>query len=261
MRLFIQLSLILLVNFLANSAIAADAVVTTINGQAIKQAWLDAVRQDSQDGGRKLDDKAILSLLMRNELLAQEAIRLGIEKRPDFVAREEIRHRELLATLLINDNVKNNPISESMLKTEYENFKTMVGDKEYSARHIQLQTEAEARDVIAQLAKGADFAKLAKEKSRDTGSKDTGGSIDWFTRNAIKPPLGEAASKLQKGLFTTMPIQSSVGWHVLKLEDVRDFKAPAYDKVKEQLRNHLRQQQIAKLVESLRVKAKIEVGK
>lgn len=251
---------LLLATLLPHASQAADTAAT-VNGQPVKQAWVDAVRQDAHDAGRKPDDKAILSLLLRNELLAQEAMRLGIDKRPDFAAREEIRQRELLATLLINDTLKNTPISEDMLKTEYENFKKMMGTKEYSARHIQLQTEADAREVIAKLAKGADFSKLAKEKSLDPATRDNGGAIGWFARNAITPPLGDAAAKLQKGLFTTVPLQSRAGWHVLKLEDVRDFQPPAYDKVKEQLRNRLKNQQIARLVESLRGKAKIEASR
>jgi peptidyl-prolyl cis-trans isomerase C len=261
MRTPVYSIILLLATLLPQASQAADTVTATVNGQPVKQAWVDAVRQDAQNAGRKPDDKMILSLLLRNELLAQEATRLGIDKRPEFAAREEIRHRELLATLLINDTLKNTPVSEDMLKAEYENFKKMMGTKEYSVRHIQLQTEAEAKEVIAQLAKGADFIKLAKEKSMDQATRDNGGALGWVTRSAIIPPLRDEITKLQKEKFTTVPIQSRAGWHVLKLRDVRDFQPPVYDKVKEQLRNRLKNQQIAKLVESLRGKAKIEVAK
>jgi peptidyl-prolyl cis-trans isomerase C len=254
-------SIFLPLSLLVGTANAADAPVTTVNGQPLKQSWVEVVKQDFQQSANQADDKAVQALLLKNELLAQEAVRLGIDKRPEFAAREEIRHRELLANMLINDTLKNSPITEEMLKAEYENFKKQVGDKEYSARHIQLQTEAEAKDVIAQLAKGADFAKLAKDRSADTRSRDNGGSIGWFTKNALPSPLGEAAAKLQKGLFTTVPLQSPFGWHVLKLEDVRDFQPPSFEKVKDQLRNHLKQRQIARLVENLRSKAKIETVK
>jgi len=259
MRTPVNSIFLLLAALLPHAAHAAEPA--TVNGQAIKQAWVNVIHQDAQDGGGKPDDKAIVSILLRNELLAQEAIRLGIDKRTEFAARAAIRERELLANSLINDTLKNNPISEEMLKAEYENFKRMVGNKEYSARHIQLKSEAEAKEVIAQLAKGADFIKLAKEKSMDTSTRDNGGALGWVTPNSIIPPLGDAITKLQKEKFTTAPIQSRAGWHVLKLRDVRDFQPPAYDKVKDQLHNRLRNQQIAKLVESLRGKAKIEVGK
>lgn len=261
MRKFIVLMLAILASVLSATAYAADGVVATVNAQPVKQVWLDIIRKDAQELGRKVDDKLVLSNLIRNELFSQEAIRLGLDKQQDFTDREEIRRREVLANSLIADYIKKNPVDEAMLKAEYENFKARLGDKEYSARHIQLQTEAEAKEVIAQLAKGADFAKLAKEKSRDANTKDKGGLIGWFTKGGITPPLGDAASKLQKGLFTTVPLQSGAGWHVLKLEDVRDLQPPAYDKIKEQLRQRLGSQQVNKLIEELRAKAKIDIAK
>lgn len=261
MRTISVLMTAILALLLPHLAHAADNAAATVNAQPVKQEWVDIVRKDAQENGRRLDDAAILSTLIRNELLSQEAIRLGIGKQQDFAAREEMRRRELLANLLIKDHLKKNPVSEDMLKAEYESFKARLGDKEYSARHIQLKTEAEARDIIAQLGKGTDFAKLAKEKSQDTLTRDKEGHLGWFAKGAITPPLGDAASKLKKGQFTTTPLQSRAGWHVLKLEEVRDFQPPAYDRVKEQLRQRLRSQQIGKLVDDLRAKAKIEVAR
>lgn len=245
----------------ATTAYAADKSAATVNAQPVKQSWLDLARKDAQESGKTLDEQALLANFIRNELLSQESIRLGIDKQPGIAAREEIRRREMLAGLLINDHLKKNPITEDMLKAEYKNFKTQLGGKEYSARHIQFKTEDEAKDAIAQLAKGVDFARLAKEKSMDESSKDKGGLLDWVAPSALKPPLGEALSGLQKGLFTTVPLRTNDGWHVLKLEAVRDLQAPDYDKVKEQLRQRLRTQQIGKLVDSLRAQAKIEIAK
>lgn len=148
-----------------------------------------------------------------------------------------------------------------MLKEEYKNFKAQLGNKEYSARHIQVKTEEEAKEVIAQLAKGANFAKLAKEKSLDASTRNQGGQLDWVAKEALKPPLGDALSKLQKGLYNTMPLQTKEGWHVLKLEGVRDLKGPDYDKIKDRLRQRLMAQQIGKLVDKLRAQAKIEIAK
>jgi len=261
MRKLTVLMIAALASFFSHTAYAADVVAATVNAQPVKQAWLDIIRKDAQEAGKKVDDKLVLSNLIRNELLTQEAVRLGLDKQQDFIEREEIRRREILANRLINEYIKKNPADEAMLKAEYESLKQRLGNKEYSARHIQLQTEAEAREVIGQLAKGADFAKLAKEKSRDANTKDKGGLIDWFSKGGITPPLGDAASKLQKGLFTTVPLQSGAGWHVLKLEDVRDLQLPAYDKIKEQLRQRLGSQQVNKLIEELRAKAKIDIAK
>lgn len=261
MRKLAVLMIAALASFFSHTASAADVTLATVNAQPVKQAWLDIIRKDAQDSGKTIDDKLVLSNLIRNEVLFQEAIRLGLDKQQDFIEREEVRRREMLAGRLINEHIKKNPASEETLKAEYESFKSQMGDKEYSARHIQLQSEAEAREVIAQLAKGADFAKLAKEKSRDANTKDKGGLVGWFSKSGITPPLGVAASKLQKGLFTTVPLQSRAGWHVLKLEDVRDLQPPAYDKIKEQLRQRLASQQVNKLIEDLRAKAKIDIAK
>ncbi len=248
-------------SFITTAVLVADKPVATVNAQPVKQSWLDVARKEAQESGKTLDEQALLANFIRNELLAQEAIRLGIDRQPGFAAREEIRRRELLAGLLINEHQKKNPITEDMLKAEYKNFKTQLGGKEYSARHIQLKTEDEAKDVIALLAKGADFSKLAKERSLDSSTRDKGGLVEWVTQNALKPPLGMALSRLQKGLFTTVPLQTSDGWHVLKLEGVRDLQAPDYDKVKEQLRQRLRAQQIGKLIDGLRTQAKIDIAK
>jgi peptidyl-prolyl cis-trans isomerase C len=261
MRNLFLLAAAVLSTLLSFVAHAANDAPVTVNAQPVEKAWLDIAKQDAQRAGRKLDDKAALSNLIRIELLSQEAVRLGIDKRQDFAARQEIRRNELLANLLIDDYLKQNPISEDMIKAEYERFKARLGNKEYKARHIQLKTEQEAREVIAQLSKGADFAKLAKEKSQDNFSKDKGGELGWVAKGALIPPLGDALSKLQKGLFNTVPLQTNEGWHVLKVEDVRELKAPPYDKVKERLRQSLRTQQINELVQGLSTKAKIEFAK
>jgi len=217
--------------------------------------WVDIVKKDAREAGNTLDEQALVAALKANELLVNEAVRLGIDKQPDFAARLEMKRRELLAVLVVKDYLEKNPLDEKMLKAEYDRIKALAGDKEYSARHIQLKTEAEAKAVIAELAKGADFAKLAKEKSLDTASKDKGGLTGWVAKNMLKPPLGNALSKLQKGLYNTVPLQTEAGWHVMKLEGVRDLKFPAYDKIKEQLRQRLKAQQANRFVESLRTRA------
>src|SRR5665647_2080649 len=153
---------------------AADAAVATVNGKPIKQSLLDFIVKDAGSHGQKIDDNTrsiIVSKLISNELVYQEAQRQGLDKQSDFIAREELARRELLVNAYLQDYLKKNPVSEADTRSAYEKFKTEVGDKEYSARHILVATEAEAKDIIAQLAKGGDFAKIAKEKSKDTGSK------------------------------------------------------------------------------------------
>ena len=239
---------------------AADAAVATVNGKPIKQSLLDFIVKDAGSRGQKIDDNTrsiIVSKLISNELVYQEAQRQGLDKQSDFIAKEELARRELLVNAYLQDYLKKNPVSEADIKSAYEKFKTEVGDKEYSARHILVGTEAEAKDIIAQLAKGGDFAKIAKEKSKDTGSKDKGGDLGWFSPGGMVKSFGDAVVKLQKGLYTTVPVQTQFGWHVIKLEDIRDAQPPTYDKVKDNLQKQLQQRQLEKLLTDLRAKAKI----
>jgi len=244
----------------AQAADAAVAAVATVNGKPIKQSLLDFIVKDAGSRGQKIDDNTrsiIVSKLISNELVYQEAQRQGLDKQSDFIAREELAKRELLVNAYLQDYLKKNPVSEADIKAAYEKFKTEVGDKEYSARHILVATEAEAKDIIAQLAKGGDFAKIAKEKSKDTGSKDKGGDLGWFSPGGMVKSFGDAVVKLQKGLYTTIPVQTQFGWHVIKLEDIRDAQPPTYDKVKDNLQKQLQQRQLEKLLTDLRAKAKI----
>ena len=240
------------------SAIAGDAVAT-VNGKPIKQSLFDFIVKDATDHGQKVDDNVrdvIMSKLISSELVLQEAQKSGMDKKPDYLAKEELTRRELLVNVYIQDYMKNHPVSESDTKAAYEKFKTELGDKEYNARHILVASEAEAKDVIAQLNKGGDFSKIAKEKSIDPGSKEKGGDLGWFALGGMVKPFGEAVAKLQKGKVSD-PVQTQFGWHVIKLDDVRELKAPAYDKVKDNLQKQLGQRQLEKMLTDLRAKATV----
>ncbi|MFM1911114.1 MAG: hypothetical protein RJB18_505 [Pseudomonadota bacterium] len=241
------------------SAIAGDAVAT-VNGKPIKQSLFDFIVKDATDHGQKVDDNVrdvIMSKLISSELVLQEAQKSGMDKKPDYLAKEELTRRELLVNVYIQDYMKSHPVSESDTKAAYEKFKTELGDKEYNARHILVASEAEAKDVIAQLNKGGDFSKIAKEKSIDPGSKEKGGDLGWFALGGMVKPFSEAVSKLQKGKSSTEPVQTQFGWHVIKLDDIRELKAPPYDKVKDNLQKQLGQRQLEKMLTDLRAKATI----
>jgi peptidyl-prolyl cis-trans isomerase C len=254
----ITLLLIASLSFSA-SAIAGDAVAT-VNGKPIKQSLFDFIVKDATDHGQKVDDNVrdvIMSKLISSELVLQEAQKAGIDKKPDFIAKEELTRRELLVNVYIQDFLRNHPVSDADTKAAYEKFKIELGDKEYNARHILLGTEAEAKDVIAQLSKGSDFSKIAKEKSIDPGSKEKGGDLGWFALGGMVKPFGEAVAKLQKGKSSTDPVQTQFGWHVIKLDDMRELKAPAFEKVKDNLQKQLAQRQLEKMLTDLRAKATV----
>ena len=238
-------------------AVAADAA--TVNGKPIKQSLVDYTVKELTASGQKVDDNIraeLVNRLINIEVILQEAQKAGIDKTPDYIAKQELTNRELLKNAFLQDYITKNPVDDATVKAEYEKFKTQWGTKEYKASHILLKTEQEAKDVIAQLAKNGDFAKIAKEKSIDA-SKEKGGDLGWFPPARMVKPFADAVVKLQKGLYTTVPVQTQYGWHVVRLDDVRDAQPPAYDTVKEDLRTNLQRQKIANLVNDLRAKAKI----
>ena len=242
---------------------AADAVAT-VNGKPIKQSLMDYIVRDATARGQKVDDNVrnvIANKLISSELVIQEAQKQGLDKSADYQSKEDLMRRELLVNTYIESYIKKNPVSDAETKAEYDKLKQQMGDKEYSARHILVQTEQEAKDIIAQLGKGGDFAKIAKEKSKDPGSKDKGGDLGWFSPAGMVKPFADAVVGLQKGKITTAPVQSQFGWHVIKLEDSRAAQPPAYDKVKDGLQKQLQQQKLEKMLGELRSKAKIVPGK
>jgi len=255
----LALATMLLAGAFTLPASAADSVAT-VNGKPIKQSLYDYIVKDATARGQAIDDntrKLIIDKLVASELVYQEAQRQGLDKQPDYQAKEELTRRELLVNTYLQDYLKKNPVSEADIKAAYEKYKSEVGNKEYNARHILVATEGEAKDIIAQLGKGGDFAKLAKEKSLDPGSKEKGGDLGWFSPGTMVKPFSEAVTKLQKGSYTTTPVQTQFGWHVIKLDNVRDLQPPPYEKVRDGLQKQLQQRQLEKLLTDLRSKAKI----
>lgn len=248
---------------LAPSAFAAESVAT-VNGKQIKQSVYDYIAKDATARGQKVDaqvKEAIVNKLVDSELVYQEAQKLGLDKQADYVAREELARRELLTSAYLQDYVKKNPISDADTKAAYEQYKKAYGEKEFSARHILVKTEAEAKEIIAQLNKGGDFSKIAKEKSLDPGSKDKGGDLGWFSPATMVKPFSDAVAVLPKGSVSASPVQTQFGWHVIKLVDTRAAQPLPYEKVKEGLQKNLQQRNLEKMMADLRSKAKIDVSK
>jgi len=243
-----------------NPAFAEDKSAALVNGVSIPQARIDlrikAAAAQGQADSPELR-KAIREDMINVEVMAQEAAKLGLDKNADVVQQVELARQSVLVGAFVQDYAKNHPISEDQLKQEYDKLKTKLGNKEYSARHILVETEAEARDIIAQLGKKAKFEKLAA-KSKDAGSAAQGGSLGWAVPGNFVPEFANALLNLKKGEYTKEPVQSQFGWHVIKLDDTRDLKVPSFEEVKPQLQQRLQQQAIKKAIDELRAKAKIE---
>ncbi len=260
---FTQALIALTILSLAPTTFAADAVAT-VNGKQIKQSIYDYIAKDATSRGQKVDEEvknAIVNKLVDSEIVYQEAQKLGLDKQPDFIAREELARRELLTSTYLQDYVKKHPISDADTKAAYEQYKKSYGEKEYSALHILVKTEAEAKDIIAQLGKGGDFAKIAKEKSLDPGSKEKGGDLGWFSPATMVKPFSDVVANMQKGATSNSPVQTQFGWHVIKLVDTRAAQPMPYEKLKDGLQKNLQQRNLEKMMGELRSKAKVDIKK
>lgn len=243
-----------------NPAFAEDKSAALVNGVSIPQARIDlrvkAAAAQGQADSPELR-KAIRDDMINLEVMAQEAVKTGLDKNADVVQQVELAKQSVLVGAFVQDYVKNHPISEDQLKQEYDKLKAKLGNKEYNTRHILVETEAEAKGIIAQLGKKAKFEKLAA-KSKDTGSAAQGGSLGWAVPSNFVPEFANALLNLKKGEYTKEPVQSQFGWHVIKLDDTRELKVPSFEEVKPQLQQRLQQQSIKKAIDELRAKAKIE---
>ncbi len=256
----------LLIAIAAFSAVSLTPVAhaadpATVNGKPIKQEWVDFIMKDAQARGQKGKglEMAVINELIGSELAYQAATKEGFDKKTDIKTAAEIGRRKLVVNAFLADHMKKNPISDADTKAAYEQYKQELGDKEYKAQHILVKTEAEANDLLAQLKKGGDFKKLAKEKSLDPGSKTKGGDLGWFSPAGMVKPFSDAVKGLKKGKMVDAPVQTQFGWHVIKLNDTRATKVPSYDKAKEGLKRTLQQRKLEKLMLGLKEKAKIVV--
>ena len=246
---------------LAPTAHAQSGAVAKVNGVTIPQSRADTLIKEMTGQGRpdtpEMRD-AIKQELINREIVAQEAVKKGLDKRAEVVTQIDLQRQSVLINAYLQDYLKAHPINDDDVKKEYERVKATAGAREYKVRHILVENEDEAKQIIAQLKKGASFEKLAGEKSKDQGSKDRGGDLDWATPARYVPAFGEAITKLKKGQLTDAPVQTQFGWHVIRVDDERPSKFPAYDEVKPQIEQQLRQQTVNKAFTELRAKSKIE---
>jgi peptidyl-prolyl cis-trans isomerase C len=196
---------------------------------------------------------ALRDELNTRELLSREAKKKGLEKNNDVKAQMDLAAQTVLVRAYVAEWVKENPISDAMLRKEYDAIKSQIGDREYKVRHILVEKEDEAKDVIASLQKGDKFEKLA-ERSKDPGSKANGGDLDWNAPANFVKPFADAMIATPKGKFTAQPVQTQFGWHVILVEDIREAKVPSFDEVKPQLQQRMQGQILEAYFRDLRAK-------
>lgn len=239
---------------------AKNGPLATVNGVVISQKTAETFLAEQKTQGAADSPElrnAVREELIRRELLAQEAKKLGLDKKPDIAAQAELSRQAVYIRAYIQEFVKTHPIGDEQLKADYEKIKVQLGGSEYKSRHILVDKEDDAKTIIANLKKGAKFEELAKQ-SKDPGSKENGGDLGWSSGGSYVKPFSEALAKLEKGKYTETPVKTEFGYHVILLEDSRPLTPPAFDQIKPQLAQRAQQAQIEKMVTDLRAKAKVD---
>jgi peptidyl-prolyl cis-trans isomerase C len=238
----------------------ADAIAE-VNGQYIpKSALTDLEKEIATRGqGQTFPKDKLVEELVQRELLIQDAMKKQLDKTPEVIAQLENAKDTLLTQADLMDFLKKNPITDAEIKAEYDSKVGGQNGMEYKARHILVKTEDEAKAIIAALAKGADFAKLANKDSLDAKESQNGGELGWFNPKQMVPAFSKAVADMKNGETTKTPIQTQFGWHVIQKEDSRTQTPPPLDSVKEQLMPYLQRKKVQAMVKTLREQAKVEV--
>ena len=240
---------------------AAAQNVAIVNGKPVPKARVDMLAQQLAKAGRPVGPEMQGQLkdeVIAREIFMQEAQKRGLDASDDFKAQMELARQTILIRELFADQQKKNPVTDADVKAEYDKFVAANGGKEYKARHILVKSEDEAKKIIAELKKGAKFEDLAKKESKDPGSGANGGDLDWAAPSSYVPEFAQAMIKLKKGEMTQEPVKSQFGWHVIRVDDIRDAQLPKLEDVKPQIAQQLQQQRLAQFQEQLRKSAKVE---
>jgi peptidyl-prolyl cis-trans isomerase C len=249
------------------AAYADDKTVAVVNGVPIPKERLDYVVQTQVQQGQKDDEtlrKSVKDALIMREVLAQEAVKNGLDKDAQFQTQMDMAKQEFLIRAYFDEFLKSNPVTDEEMKAEYEKVKAQQSGngerKEYKARHILIKDEKKAKATLAEInkAKGKNFAALAKARSEDSGSKADGGALDWSDGSNYVKEFGEAMLKLKKGEYTRQLVKTQYGYHIIMMDDVRDMQFPAFDDVKERLYQQMMTQKRDQAMAALREKAKVE---
>lgn len=239
----------------------SDPVVAKVNGTEVKESDLKAAEEDIGSQMPPMSPEAkqdYLTTYVADMILvskAAEAKKLG--DTDDFKKKLALARTKLLMEALLQSEAKASVNDEAMKKVYAEAIKDLGNEQEVSARHILVESEDDAKAIAADLKKGGDFSAIAKEKSKDPGSKDSGGDLGFFGKDQMVPEFAEVAFKLDKGQISD-PVKSQFGWHVIRVDDKRTKQPPPFDQVKDQIENYVQRKAQADLIQKLRADAKIE---
>lgn len=250
----------LLVVLLVTAFPAMAQNLATVNGKAIPASKAEPFVKQALAQGQKDTPQLramIKDRLVGTEVLLQEAEKAGFSKNEDVKLQIEMARQQILIQSLMRAHVEKNPVSEADIKAAYDKWKSQNGDNEYHPFHILVEKEDDAKAIISKLKGGAKFEELAKQ-SKDTGSAGKGGDLDWVSQANVPPAFATALTSLKKGQFTETPVKTEVGFHVIKLDDVRPLKLPTLEEVKQQIGESLVQEKVQAYQQSLIKKATIK---
>ena len=241
--------------------IAQAQNIAVVNGKAVPKSRVDTLLQQAARSGQQLPPNAeqqARDQVVLREIFAQEAEKRGIAANADYRAQLELARQSILIRELFEDYRKKNPVTDAEAKAEYDKFKAQASGTEFRASHILVEKEDEAKALIAQIKGGAKFEDLAKKNSKDPGSGERGGDLDFAKPDAYVPEFGKAMAALKKGEMTQTPVKTQFGWHIIRLDDTRDAQFPPFDDVKAQLKQRLEQTKLQDFQENLRKSAKTD---
>ena len=250
---------VLLAAFAAAPAFAQNIAV--VNGTPIPKARADALIDQLVHQGQQNTPQlqmAVREELVNREILMQEALRRGLPNRPDIKAQIAVAQQTVVLRALIEDFVKNNTPTDAEVTARYNALIKDAGGKEYHLHHILVDNEQQAKDLIAKIKAGASFEDLAKQFSKDPGSGKNGGDLDWSDPKAYVPEFADAATHLQKGQMTDTPVHTQFGWHIIRVDDVRNITPPPLEQVRPQIVQQIQQGKLQAFEEGLRKNAKIQ---
>ncbi|WP_046112321.1 peptidylprolyl isomerase [Aquincola tertiaricarbonis] len=256
-----QLSL-LAAALVALPMVAGAQNVAIVNGKAVPKARVEALMTQATRGGEQprtpeLEARVKEEVVLR-EIFAQEAEKRGMAQTADYKSQMELARQSILIRELFTDFQKKNVVSDADAKAEYDKFKAQSAGQEFRARHILVETEDQAKALIAEIKAGGNFEEIAKKNSKDPGSGENGGDLDFAKPDAYVPEFGQALAALKKGEMTETPVKTQFGYHIIKLEDTREAQFPAFEEVKPQIQQRLTQVKLQQFQQDLRAKAKTD---
>ena len=228
-----------------------------VNGVVIPKVLLDYTLRGVVERGQPETAylfKEVREELINLELMAQEALRRGLDKNPEAQSQLYQAHQQVLSKLLLKQHLQDSPVLEEDILQAYHEEIESLGEpgfyQQYRLRLITQRSQAEARATIAFIRAGGDFDKAARERSLDA-SRSEGGLLDWVILPQVLPPIAEVIIHLPKGAMTLAPIKTPVGWNIVRVEDLRPYEPPSYEDSKEKIREALIQKRRGELLEKL----------